>query len=159
MTALYAIALPSTGGDTSFANMHKAFESLSPAQQSELETIRTHNQIENYAYVNAEDKDRFGDVQIHPLIRTHPVTKKKAIYIHPGKTAKLDGMSEESSHAFVDQLMEQIIQPEVIYRHKWRKGDLVLWDNRALLHIAHRDYDAREGRIMQRVLLKGEVPQ
>ncbi|MGI9385055.1 MAG: TauD/TfdA dioxygenase family protein [Methyloligellaceae bacterium] len=159
-TGLYAVALPrSGGGDTSFANMHAAYDALPARFRAELDTLRTHNKIEDSDYVSPADKDRFGRVQVHPLIRTHPVTGKKAIYIHPGKTVKLDGMDPEKSHAFIDDLMDRVIQPEIVYRHKWRVGDLLLCDNRALLHIAHRDYDAGEGRVMHRVLLEGDVPR
>ena len=159
ITALYAINLPrSGGGDTSFANMHMAYDALPNALKSDYAGMKTHNKIEDHSYVSAADKDRFGKVQIHPLIRTHPVTGKKAVYLHPGKTAKIDGMSEAESHVFVTELMDRIIQPGVIYRHKWQPGDLLIWDNRALLHIAQRDYNPSEGRIMHRVLLEGDVP-
>jgi taurine dioxygenase len=160
ITALYAVALPSSGGgDTSFANMHAAYDALPAEMQAELLNMKTHNKIEDYAYVNAADKERFGSVQVHPLIRTHPSTGRKAIYIHPGKTVKFDGMAPEDSHDFVDKLMNRIVQPDIIYRHKWQIGDLLLCDNRALLHIAHRDYDASEGRVMHRVILEGDVPR
>ncbi len=159
MTALYAVTLPrSGGGDTSFANMHLAYEALPAAMRAELDKLKTHNKIEDYAYVNSTDKERFGSVQMHPLICTHPVTGRKAIYIHPGKTVKFDGIEPDESRALIGNLMERIIQPEIIYRHKWRTGDLALWDNRSLLHIAHRDYNAGEGRIMHRVILAGDVP-
>ena len=159
MTALYAVALPkSGGGDTGFANMQAAYEALPAARQAELAKLKTHNKIEDYAYVNPADKQRFGAVQVHPLVRVHPVTGEKAIYIHPGKTVKFDGMAPEASQAMIDELMHDVIRPDVSYRHKWRKGDLVIMDNRALLHIAHRDYDPSEGRIMHRVILTGDVP-
>jgi len=67
-------------------------------------------------------------------------------------------MDAEESADFVNKLLRMAIKPEVTYRHKWRNGDLVIWDNRAVLHIAHRDYDPAEGRIMQRVLIQGEIP-
>ena len=159
-TALYAITLPkSGGGDTGFANMRKAFDNLPPSRQAELGTLQTINKIEDKAYVSAADKKKYGVLQSHPLIRTHPETGRKAIYIHPGKVAKIEGMSEEDSKGFVDNLMDQIIQPDVTYRHKWRIGDFVIWDNRAVVHLAHRDYDPTEGRVMQRVLVQGEAPR
>ena len=159
MTALYAVALPkSGGGDTGFANMQAAFEALPAERQAQLAKLKTHNKIEDYAYVNSADKERFGSVQVHPLVRTHPVTGKKAIYIHPGKTVQFDGMEPDASHALINELMDDVIRPDVSYRHKWRPGDLVIMDNRALLHIAYRDYDPREGRIMHRVILEGDVP-
>lgn len=158
-TTLYAITLPkSGGGDTGFANMQKAFDNLPPSRKCELDGLQTINKIEDRPYVSAADKEKYGALQSHPLIRTHPETGRKAIYIHPGKVAKIDGMTVAESHEFVDELMEQVIQPDVIYRHKWRPGDLVIWDNRAIVHLAHRDYDHTEGRIMQRVLVKGDAP-
>ena len=110
------------------------------------------------AYVSAAHKKKFGVLQSHPLIRTHPETGRKSIYIHPGKLERIEGMTPEASHAFSDDLMEQVMQPDIIYRHEWRTGDITLWDNRCVLHLAHRDYDPAEGRIMHRVLLKGDKP-
>ncbi len=138
--------------------MQKAFDNLPPSRKCELDGLQTINKIEDRPYVSAADKEKYGALQSHPLIRTHPETGRKAIYIHPGKVAKIDGMTVAESHEFVDELMEQVIQPDVIYRHKWRPGDLVIWDNRAIVHLAHRDYDHTEGRIMQRVLVKGDAP-
>ena len=120
--------------------------------------MKTVNRIENNSYVSDEHKKRFGVVQVHPLIRTHPETGRKAIYIHPGKTAKIEGLDEDKSKAFVNRLMSQVIQPEITYRHQWQLGDLVIWDNRSISHVAYRDYDHKEGRIMQRVILAGDTP-
>jgi len=158
MTAMYSLALPRSGGDTGFANMHLAYEALSKAEKAQLGPMKTVNRIENNSYVSDEHKKRFGVVQVHPLIRTHPETGRKAIYIHPGKTAKIEGLDEDKSKAFVNQLMTQVIQPEITYRHQWQLGDLVIWDNRSISHVAYRDYDHKEGRIMQRVILAGDTP-
>lgn len=160
ITMLYAVKLPSKGGDTSFANMQAAYAGLPAAEQEKLAPLITVNVIE-------QDTGNVGDdarqaltkaPQRHPLIRTHPETGKKAIYVHPGKTERIDGMEPEDSRAFVQDLLARAIQPDMTYRHTWQPGDLVLWDNRATLHIAHRDYDASEGRIMHRVILEGDVP-
>tara|TARA_Y100000588_G_scaffold189780_1_gene203695 strand:+ start:742 stop:1572 length:831 start_codon:yes stop_codon:yes gene_type:complete len=158
MTAMYSLALPRSGGDTGFANMHLAYEALSKAEKAQLGPMKTVNRIENNSYVSDEHKKRFGAVQVHPLIRTHPETGRKAIYIHPGKTAKIEGLDEDKSKAFVNRLMTQVIQPEITYRHQWQLGDLVIWDNRSISHVAYRDYDHKEGRIMQRVILAGDTP-
>jgi taurine dioxygenase len=158
-TALYALTLPkSGGGDTGFANMHLALENLPAAQRAKMAEMKTVNKIEDKAYVSAEHKKKFGVLQSHPLLRTHPETGRKAIYIHPGKLERIEGMTPEASHVFSDDLMEQVMQPDIIYRHKWRAGDMTLWDNRCVLHLAHRDYDPAEGRVMHRVLLKGDKP-
>ena len=158
MTAMYSLALPRSGGDTGFANMHLAYEALSKAEKAQLGPMKTVNRSENNSYVSDEHKKRFGVVQVHPLIRTHPETGRKAIYIHPGKTAKIEGLDEDKSKAFVNRLMTQVIQPEITYRHQWQLGDLVIWDNRSISHVAYRDYDHKEGRIMQRVILAGDTP-
>ncbi len=158
ITTLYAIALPRSGGDTGFANMHLAYEALSSDERAELDELKTVNRIEDNAYVSDEHKRKFGSPQIHPLIRTHPETGRKAIFIHPGKTERIEGMDADQSNAFVDRLMARIIQPEISYRHQWQRGDLAIWDNRSISHIAYRDYDHKDGRVMQRVILAGATP-
>ena len=159
VTALYAVQLPkSGGGDTGFANMQKAYAKLPAEERERLATLKTVNKIEDREYVSAEDKKKFGALQVHPFIRTHPVSRRKSIYVHPGKLARIEGMEPGESLAFVNGLLDRVLGPDVTYRHKWRPGDLLLWDNRAVLHIAHRDYDPKEGRVMHRVLLEGDVP-
>ena len=158
MTAMYAISLPRSGGDTGFANMHMAYERMPDDEKEKLDGLKTVNRIEDNSYVSDAHKSRFGAAQIHPLIRTHPETGSKAIYIHPGKTERIEGMDTDESGAFVDRLMSRIIQPEITYRHQWQLGDLVMWDNRSVAHIAFRDYDHKDGRIMQRVILAGDTP-
>jgi taurine dioxygenase len=159
-TMLYAVKLPSKGGDTSFANMQAAFAALPAEDQARLSPMITVNVIEQDT--GAVDETARASLtaapQRHPLIRTHPDTGKKAIYVHPGKTQRIEGMEPEDTKTFVRDLLERAITPDVTYRHTWQPGDLVIWDNRATLHVAHRDYDADEGRIMHRVILEGEVP-
>jgi taurine dioxygenase len=138
--------------------MHAAYDALPTELRTRLAPLKSHNKIENHAHLAAADKARFGSIQTHPIIRTHPVSGRKAVYIHPGKAVKIDGMTETETGPFIDALLPHLIKPEFTYRHKWKPGDLVLWDNRSLLHLAHRDYDTRQGRIMHRVLLQGEVP-
>ena len=159
MTALRAVQLPkSGGGDTGFANMHRAYDALSASRKAELSTLKTVNKIEDKAYVSDEARAKFGALQAHPLIRTHPETTKKAIYLHPGKVERIEGMTPVDSKDFVDDLMDEIIQPDIVYRHVWQPGDLTIWDNRAVLHLAHKDYDHTEKRLMHRVLIKGDKP-
>ncbi len=157
-TALYAVALPGGGGDTSFANMYRAYENLERSRQAQLDPLRTVNTIEDFAYISDEARQEFGKLTEHPLVRTHPDTGKRAIYVHPAKMERIVGMEPETSHEFVDELLTEVINPDNTYRHKWRVGDLLLCDNRAVLHRAHRDYDMAEGRIMHRVIVRGEVP-
>lgn len=157
-TALYAVKLPASGGDTGFANMQRAYEALPASAQADLAARTVVTKIENRNYVSAEARAKYGKPREHPLVRTHPSTGKKALYFHPGKVRNLDGMEPDESLEFIDDLLKRTITPDVTYRHKWRPGDMVIWDNRAVLHIAHRDYDPAEGRVMHRVLIEGEVP-
>lgn len=157
-TMLYAVKLPPTGGDTGFANMQHAYESLDAATRRRIDGMRTVNVIENHDYVSMADKDRFGTAQTHPLLRTHPGNGKKAIYVHPGKLAHIEGLGEKESHAFVKDLLERTLRPEIMYRHQWRVGDLLICDNRAVMHLAYQDYDPAQTRVMQRVIIEGEVP-
>ena len=158
-TALYAIKLPkSGGGDTGFANMQRAYAALPKEEQADLAKHTVVTKIENREYVSAEDQAKYGVPRTHPLVRTHPATGRKALFFHPGKIRNLEGMDAAQSADFIDKLLRRSITPEVTYRHKWRPGDLLIWDNRAVLHIAHRDYDPAEGRVMHRVLIQGEIP-
>jgi taurine dioxygenase len=112
----------------------------------------------NLIDVRATDRERFGKPSVHPLVRTHPVTGEPALYLHPGKLDHFEGMSVERSAAFMVELLETILKPEIIYRHAWRPGDLLLCDNRACIHRAHDDYDHEEGRVMYRLLIQGDRP-
>lgn len=160
MTAMYAVSLPSKGGDTGFANMQAAFAGLPADERDRLAAMTTVNVIESHTdYVDEDVRSALkADPQQHPFIRTHPDTGRKAIYVHPGKLDHFVGMDHDASKAFVDDLLDRVLTPDVTYRHKWRPGDLVIWDNRATLHVAYRDYDYREARVMHRVCLEGEVP-
>jgi taurine dioxygenase len=155
ITALYAVSLPSSGGDTGFANMHLAFDALPVDMQANLSGMKTNNKVEDRDYVAAEHKKTS---QVHPLIRTHPETGKKAIYIHPGKAVNFVGMEAAQSRIFANELMDTVIQPDICYRHKWQVGDLLLCDNRSVMHLAYNDYDHAEGRVMHRVTLEGDIP-
>jgi taurine dioxygenase len=157
-TLLYAIALPRSGGDTQFANMQHAYAALPEAMRDRLATLKTVNRIEDHDYVTAEAKMRFGTAQVHPLVRTHPVSGRKGLYFHPGKTDQIKGMGHDESLVFLNDLLDRIIQPAIVYRHKWCVGDMLLCDNRAVLHIAVDDYDHAEGRVMHRILIAGDAP-
>lgn len=160
MTALYAVKLPSTGGDTGFANMQLAFEGLDADERAKLDRMKTVNAlIRKNDYTDDETlAESQKAAQTHPFIRTHPETGKKAIYVHPAKLAHFEGWSAEESKEYLYDLLDRVLTPDIMYRHKWRKGDVVIWDNRALMHLAYRDYDLSEGRIMHRMCLAGEVP-
>jgi len=158
-TVLYAVELPSKGGDTGFANMHMAYDSLADDEKTKVDGMKTVNTLgESINQVSAEDLEEFNKPCVHPLARTHPVTGKKAIYVGPVKVECIEGMEHTESRRYIDELQERVIQPDIIYRHHWKPGDLLMWDNRSVAHKAFRDYDHMEGRIMHRVILEGDVP-
>jgi len=157
-TVLYALSLPSSGGDTGFANMQEAYAALPEPERKALAALKTVNKIEDHDYVSAEDRAKFGAPQIHPLVRTHPDSGRKALYFHPGKTDRVGDMKPDESQDFLNDILDKTIKPDVTYRHKWQVGDVLLCDNRAVLHLAYDDYDHAEGRVMHRIILEGEVP-
>jgi taurine dioxygenase len=164
-TALYAIELPkSGGGDTGIVNMRAAYERLPAALRERIAGLETVNVFQGSA--SKKKSARYGVSQraiddkpvIHPLVRTHPENGTKAIYLHQGKLEQFVGMSPEESQALVEELMEAAIRPEFIYRHKWRLGDVLIWDDRSTMHMAYADYDLSETRTLYRMLIKGERP-
>ena len=155
-TQLYALAVPSKGGDTFFASMYAAYEGLPQRLKQRLDG---RNGVFTYggrrkaqALLNPEDRD--WTPVFHPIIRTHPETGRKALYFDPGKILKIEGLEEQESDALIDELTACMIQPQGQYRHQWRKGDIVIWDNRCSYHKAAGDYPPEEDRIHWRVSIK-----
>ena len=155
-TQLYALAVPSRGGDTLFASMYAAYEALPARLKERLEGRRgvfTYGgRRKATALLNPEDRD--WTPVVHPIIRTHPETGRKALYFDPGKILEIEGLEAGESDALVDELTARMIQPEGEYRHRWRKGDVVIWDNRCSYHKAAGDYPPEEDRIHWRVSIK-----
>jgi len=155
-TQLYALAVPSRGGDTLFASMYAAYEALPPRLKARLDGRRGEftygGRRKATALLNPEDRD--WTPVVHPIIRTHPETGRKALYFDPGKILAIEGLEADESDALIDELTERMIQPEGEYRHRWRKGDVVIWDNRCSYHKAAGDYPPEEDRIHWRVSIK-----
>ena len=156
-TALYGVRLPESGGDTSFANMQQAYENQPDDIREKLDSLIVVTKVDEH-YSTAEDRAAHADAHRHPQVRTDPVTKKRGIFMHPGMVQCFDGMTADESQAILEDLHEAAITPEIIYRHQWCNGDLVLMDNRGQMHVGQRDYDLAFGRILRRVLVEGETP-
>jgi taurine dioxygenase len=155
-TQLYSLAVPSRGGDTHFASMYAAYDAL-PARLKERLDGRDGafvygGRSKSQALLNPEDRDK--KPAIHPIIRTHPETKRKGLYFDPGKILRIEGLEASESDAVIDELTERMIAPGAEYRHQWRKGDIVIWDNRCSYHKAAGDYPPEEDRIHWRVSIK-----
>ena len=155
-TQLYALAIPSRGGDTLFASMYAAYEALPTRLKDRLDgrkgLFTYGGRRAATALLNEEDRN--WTPVMHPIIRTHPETGRKGLFFDPGKILRIDGLEDEESDALIDELTERMITPEGQYRHRWRKGDIVIWDNRCSYHRAAADYPPEEDRIHWRVSIK-----
>ena len=155
-TQLYALAIPSRGGDTFFASMYAAYDALPERLKNRLEGLQGAyvygGRRKKTALLNPEDRNR--SPAFHPLVRVHPETGRKALYFDPGKILRIEGLKESESDALIDELRGYMIQPGTEYHHKWRKGDIVIWDNRCSFHKAAGDYPPEEDRIHWRVSIK-----
>ena len=155
---LLAKELPEAGGDTMFANMYLAYETLSAAFQrlaESLEGIHDVSLSPDYQRLNPESREKRRDAAppaAHPLVRVHPETGRKSLYVG-GFLRNFVGMSEEESQPIVSFLNSHATRYEFLYRHRWKLGDLVMWDNRCAMHYAVMDYDQGDSRSMQRCML------
>ena len=146
---LYAVELPPAGGDTEFANMLQAYETLPAATQRRIAPLRV-------AFRPAFDDSRPG--ADHPLARSHPETGRKSLYIGNHST-HIVGMPEHAGRALLAELLAHATRPRFVYRHRWQLGDLVMWDNRVLLHRAVDNFEmTKYRRVMHRSVVCGTVP-
>jgi taurine dioxygenase len=156
ITMLSAQVVPA-GGDTMWSNQYLAYERLTPVMQGMLQGLRVHFRAVRLARsqgVAASD----APSAVHPLVRTHPETGRKALYIgHPDNVMGIEGMTEAEGRPLLNFLYEHSTQPDNVYRHMWRVGDVLMWDNRCTMHYAVHDYGDQE-RVLNRVTLKGEAP-
>lgn len=163
-TCLYAVALPSKGGGTAVVNMRAGYETLPSELKQKIADMQTVNVFLGSASAtrsapSAEAQAERKPVPVlQPLVRTNPDNDSKALYFHPVKTENIVGMGPEESQALLKALLAHAVREEYTYRHQWRKGDILLWDNRAALHRALFDYDPNEYRLLYRVLVRGERP-
>lgn len=155
-TQLYALAVPSRGGDTHFASMYAAYAALPAPLKARLEGRRGAFTYGGRKKATAllDQEDREWTPVHHPIVRTHPETGRKALYFDPGKILRIEGVEAAESDALIEELTERMIQPGGEYTHRWRKGDVVIWDNRCSYHKAAGDYPPEEDRIHWRVSIK-----
>ena len=155
-TQLYGVAIPSVGGDTLFASGYAAYDALPQRLKDRLEGVLggfTYGGRRNStALLNPEDRDL--PPSMHPIIRTHRETGRKSLYFDPGKILFVEGAEKAESDDLLNELEHFMIQPDGEYRHKWAKGDIVIWDNRCSYHMAAGDYPPDQDRIHWRVSIK-----
>ncbi|HET7158437.1 MAG TPA: TauD/TfdA family dioxygenase [Burkholderiales bacterium] len=163
-TSLYAVSLPSKGGDTAVVSMRAGYEALPQAMKQKIANMKTVNVFQGSASARYSGQSADAQVEkkpepvLQPLVRTHPDTGAKALYFHPVKAENIVGMGAEESQALLSELLEHSVRDDFIYRHQWRKGDMLIWDNRAAMHRAAFNFNPDEYRLLYRVIVRGEVP-
>jgi taurine dioxygenase len=155
-TFLYALELPSTGGNTRFANMYKAFEAVPAVLKARLKGKKA---LHIHEYKRSEKAD-LSDISgiphfYHPVFITHPETGRTSLFVDRLMTARIEGFDQAESDAILEQLYEIGERPEFIFEHEWKLGDFLMWDNRCTIH-ARTDFPKEERRLLRRCTVEGE---
>ena len=159
-TTLHAVSLPATGGDTQFVDVRAAFDDLPEARKRELVKLRSPHVYESsksprkMAELSAEERAKVPQT-LQPLVIRHPENGRSALYLNTGRMEGVAGMPPDDAFKLVDELYAHATQSKYEYRHQWRAGDMVIWDNRSVMHQANADYDPNEYRFLYRIMLKG----
>ena len=162
-TLLYAVQLPPRGGDTEFADMQAAYDALPEGRKRELQALRVVHSWERSRQKSGskpatEDEKRDAPPVVHPLVRTHSATGRRGLYIG-NHTSHVDGWNVAEGEALLTELQDFATQERFIYRHRWRPGDMVMWDNRCLLHRALPNFEMeRYARVLNRTVVRGDIP-
>ena len=170
-TLLHSKIIPPIGGDTFFINTHKAYNDLTNDIKNKIDSlIVSHSAIRPYAddgfYALEKDKDRSMKIKpspkakefiLHPLVRTHPETRKKSLFINQVYSIAIEGMNEKDSNELLTFLFLHMDQDKYIYKHKWQENMLVMWDNRSVNHCAQGGYQGYQ-RLLHRTTLSGDRP-
>jgi taurine dioxygenase len=183
LSALYATEIPVTAegkvlGDTGFASTTAAYDALPADLKQQIQGLKNVHSYRFYRGKNAQaqkdDEARGGrviqetalteeqlktvpDVEV-PIVRTHPVTGRKGLFINEAHTSRITGLPDDEGQRLLDRLCKHIVQPEFIYTHQWKPGDLLMWDNCAAQHKATFDYDLPLRRLMYRTTVRGTAP-
>src|SRR5450830_1002615 len=164
---LHAQELPAEGGDTLFANMHLAYDTLPAALRNAVQGARAeHSYLAQYEELRRRSPFRPALTQaqidevkpvVHPIVRTHPETGRKALFVSEHFTTRIVGLPEDESRALLGELFAHSVKPEHVYRHRWAPHDLVFWDNRSLMHLA-TGCPSEQRRKLYRTTIEGDLP-
>jgi taurine dioxygenase len=156
LTMLYGVEVPSVGGDTQFTNMVRAYDDLPDETKRQIDRLKVLHVFKSSrsprkkVELTEEERKRTAET-VQPLVLVHPRNRRKALYLNTAHMERILGMDDEEAFALINQLMAHVTQAKYEYRHKWRKGDIVIWDNRCSYHRAAGDYPPEEDRIHWRV--------
>ncbi len=167
-TVVYALEVPPVGGDTVFADLEAAYETLSEATKQRIAGKRAaHTFAKHYHEIMAKGSTRppLSAAQLaglketwHPIVRTHPESGRKVLFVNPGHTVRVEGMTEPDSQTLLESLFAHSLRSERLYRHEWRVGDVVIWDNRRVMHRAETYDMDRYTRHLHRTSIHGDRP-
>lgn len=172
-SVLYAKEVPPAGGDTMFANQYLAYDALSPGMKRTVDSLNAvHSANAQYGVDGMSEANRHNDQRsmkpktsedakaevVHPVVRTHPETGRKALYVNIGFTQRFDGWTKEESRPLLRWLYEHCAKPEFTCRFQWRQNSVAFWDNRCTQHYALNDYHGHR-REMHRVTVEGDRPR
>lgn len=144
-------------------NVHNAYDDLSEAMKKRIEKlVAVHVYVSKYSpreliKVDAQTAKHIPPPALHPLVRIHPDNGRKYLYLNPVRMESIVGLPDDESQALIGELMAHATQSEYEYRHQWKYGDMVIWDNRSVMHQANADYDMTEVRRLHRIMIKGEL--
>ncbi len=162
---LYGRTITPGYGDTMFCNMYQAYDELSDGMRKLIDGLTAmHTSAALVERNQSESSDGLPIPDVpppaeHPAVRTHPETGRKALYVNPYFTSHFKGMTVEESRPLLEYLYQRAARPENVYRHHWRQGDLLMWDNRCAMHYAVYDYDDKKPRLMHRTTAGGDAPR
>jgi taurine dioxygenase len=167
-TFLYAHKLPKLGGDTEFADMQNAYDTLPGALKERIQGLKGVHAVSKLrnsrVAVTRPDGEEYYTKQAgiknrsHPLVRTHPESGRKGLYLSPRFTIGIEGMDDNEAQPLLDLLFDHLIREENVYRHKWRLGDFIFWDNRSVNHRACGGYEMNDIRLLHRTSTRGDQP-
>lgn len=164
VSLLQGLAIPESGGQTRFCDTRRAYEDLSETDKQRIDRLLAVHSYDTMraparaAPRTAEEEADTPDV-LHPMVRTHEETGAKAIYFNPNRTDRIEGMAREQSDELLDWVEETIVQDKYRYDHEWRVGDILIWDNRCMVHSVNMDFPVGQTRLHQRILIEGERPR
>ena len=164
-SCLHALTVPAGRGDTMFCNMYAAYQNLSDGLRSVLDDMRAEHSAEATLRRNNDERNdglaiaNLPPPRLHPVVRIHPDTSRPALYVNPHFTIAFEDMTGAESQPLMRYLCRRATRPENVYRHRWRRGDVLIWDNRCTMHYAVRDYDDTTPRLMHRTTAAGDRPR
>ena len=161
-TSLYTVSLPSYGGDTQFTNTHLAYENLPDELKRRFEGLKAVHAFESrytprkMRELSPESRKALPPPAVHPIVRVHPENGRKFLYLNPVRIDSIIGMEDQEAMALIGDLMTHATQKRFEYRHKWLMGDMVIWDNRSVMHQANGDYNMKEVRHLYRIMIQDD---